>query len=597
MPLFCILLLLNDFYYICIVKRVFVISVILFSVLLLACGKQQKPVAEQPLPFTFDDNLLQIDSLMQTDADSALMSLTSFRPTEGSGEISSTFNTNYQSLLISEALYKTYNPQLNRYRNETFQETSLHEAVQYFDSLYICYPKNDDLALLLARSHYMNGVGYYENDSVVDACKEYLKTLEIMENHFDDSELIGYKAKFMALTYGRLEELFSDRFMIEPTIYCGKRSLFYCNIEPTSKYGISKSLSTIGQQYHEMDNYDSALYYYQLALYHLPDYNNGQYRDIISLLKLLDYQMGENPQIALDSLRKMVARANNYDEKLTRFLTMGYIFYKETQYDSAIVYLETIYYNQEDVLSKMQAAEYLRNIYKTYNDTEKSDVFSKILADNTMTAYYTKTITTDLNDLYQQYVKHKANKRFLQEKDIARKRTALTTIPIVVLLVVIVFLVMRKWNKKHIARHKAELSKIENSLHEIRMRLDVKQFTGEPICKDILDTVKKQQFKSKIHYINYKDFALGREQIVELRAAINLHYDNFTIKLKDRFPGLTDDDINYCCLYMLGLNDSDVSALMQKDYSTIRYRRNKIKSTLKTGKSISEALYNLSSLK
>ena len=105
-------------------NRVFVISAVVF-LLLLACGKQQEPIAEQPLPFTFDENLQQIDSLLQHDADSALMCLTSFRPTEGSGEISSTFNANYQSLLLSEALYKTDNPQLNRHNNETFQETSL----------------------------------------------------------------------------------------------------------------------------------------------------------------------------------------------------------------------------------------------------------------------------------------------------------------------------------------------------------------------------------------------------------------------------------------------------------------------------------------
>ena len=80
---------------------------------------------EQPLPFTFDENLIHIDSLLQHDADSALMCLASFRPTEGSGDpneakaftsgekIPSTFNAHYQSLLLSEALYKTYNPQLN----------------------------------------------------------------------------------------------------------------------------------------------------------------------------------------------------------------------------------------------------------------------------------------------------------------------------------------------------------------------------------------------------------------------------------------------------------------------------------------------------
>ena len=110
------------------------LSYLIVASFLVACGKKVEII--EP-PFVFDDNLLQIDSMMQHDADSALIMLTSFRPTEGSGEISSKFNANYQSLLLSEAFYKTYNPQLNRYCSETFQETSLQDAMRYFDSLNV----------------------------------------------------------------------------------------------------------------------------------------------------------------------------------------------------------------------------------------------------------------------------------------------------------------------------------------------------------------------------------------------------------------------------------------------------------------------------
>ncbi|MBO7459293.1 MAG: hypothetical protein J6T53_00085, partial [Bacteroidales bacterium] len=156
-------------------KRFFVIAIIL-SALFFSCVKQSETIAE-PQTFVFSSELMCIDSLMQHDADSALQSLLSFRAdsvisteAQRSGEIS----CHYQSLLLSEALYKTYNPQY--YRNE------LQSAMRFFDSIYSCYPTNDKFAMLAARSHYMNGVGFYENDSVVEACKEYLHTLEIMED-------------------------------------------------------------------------------------------------------------------------------------------------------------------------------------------------------------------------------------------------------------------------------------------------------------------------------------------------------------------------------------------------------------------------------
>ena len=568
----------------------------LLLTLVVSCNKPEPEPVVEPLPFTISDTLLRIDSLMQHDADSALIMLMSFRPTEGSGEISYKFNDNYQSLLLAEALYKTYNPQLNRYKNETFQETSLQDAMRYFDSLAIHYPNDDDITMLSARSHYMNGVGFYENDSVVEACKEYLHTLEIMEDHFDEKQLVGYKAKFMALTYGRLSDLFSVQFMVAPAIDCGRKTLFYCRIEPTSKYGLANCFFIIGKQFHEIDINDSASYYYKQALQSLPNYDNSRYRDIVSALKLLDYYSGEDPDIALDSLKLMANKADNYDEKLTRYLTIGYIYYEEIRYDSALIYLEKVYNDNDDLLSKMQAAEYLREIYRNQGDTITSNRLSKVLADNTMKEYNQKAKTSNVNELYQQHLKHQENKKFQREKHIAKKRTALTTIPIALLLVVTVFIVMRKLGKKHIAQHKEALERTENSLSEIKMKVEVKQFTDEQICQTILDRVKDQQFKSKIDYINYKDFALGNEHLMELRAAVNLHYDNFTIRLKDKFPELTNDDIDYCCLYLLGLKDADVSALMQKEYSTIRYRRSKIQTILKTDKNLTEVLYNLTQL-
>ncbi len=166
------------------------------AVVFAGCGKQGDVSA--PL-FAFDDGLLRADSIMQHDPDSALRVLVSRRnggnsgeissnapvistgakrsgeissnapvistAAERSGEISSLFNENYRSLLLSEALYKTDNPQTDI--------AALQSATHYFDSLVACHPDNDDIIMLSARAHYMNGAILYENDSVVEACKEY----------------------------------------------------------------------------------------------------------------------------------------------------------------------------------------------------------------------------------------------------------------------------------------------------------------------------------------------------------------------------------------------------------------------------------------
>ena len=179
------------------------------------------------------------------------------------------FDRHYADLLLSEALFK------NDYEQTLRPE--VQQAQAYFDSLAANYPKNDDFTLLSARSHYMNGVGFMEADSVVDACTEYLKALEIMEEHFDEKDLTGQKAKFMALTYNRLGDLFSNMFMEEQAIFFDKKSLDYCKKAPTSIYGLSKTLNSIANHYDIIKKSDSAVLYYDSALCCLPDTVNSIY--------------------------------------------------------------------------------------------------------------------------------------------------------------------------------------------------------------------------------------------------------------------------------------------------------------------------------
>ena len=82
-----------------------------------------------------------------------------------------------------------------------------------------------NIAFLDARAHYINGVGFYEKDDVVNACAEYLRTLEVMEAHFEEKELVKHNARFLAYTYNRLGDLFSKQFMMESSITCYEKSL------------------------------------------------------------------------------------------------------------------------------------------------------------------------------------------------------------------------------------------------------------------------------------------------------------------------------------------------------------------------------------
>jgi hypothetical protein len=93
----------------------------------------------------------------------------------------------------------------------------------------------------------------------------------------------------------------------------------------------------------------------------------------------------------------------------------------------------------------------------------------------------------------------------------------------------------------------------------------------------------------------YQDYALGKEQVMALREAADRHFGQFTSRLAKAYPTLTKGDLDYCCLYLLGLSDADISALMQRAYATVSERSRKLKGIFGTEEPLSVALMSFAS--
>ncbi len=205
-----------------------IVSFLVGLAMLVACSKPTKveipePVVAEPCRSVEGPTLAlsQIDTLMWHQPDSALAVMMEFAGSEAADGLDA-FEGHYCQVLVAELLYKNDYGQSNR--------EEVLKAVGYFDSIVgmdgckadACGASVQRNAFLAARAHYMNGVGYYEQEDLVNACAEYLSTLRIMESHFGENELVGHKPRFMALTYNRLLDLFKGQLMPEPAIYCAK---------------------------------------------------------------------------------------------------------------------------------------------------------------------------------------------------------------------------------------------------------------------------------------------------------------------------------------------------------------------------------------
>ena len=568
-----------------------------------------------------------IDSLMWQRPDSALAMLLPCFDTcraDVSRSVSTTHDRHYAHLLLAELLYKNDSAQTNR--------VELRQAVAYYDSLLrvadtrgvsLHRPVRRDasnasdadtptIAFLDARAHYINGVGYYERDSIVEACREYLKALEIMEERFGEKELVGKKANFMAMTYTRLTELFSDLYLNQQAIYFGMRSLPYYETSATSPWHLPWMLSEIGAHYNLIKELDSADYYFQQAKTRLPDTVSQMYRDIVSQQALLSYYKDCQSEKAITDLHRMAVSAFSENERLARSLSIGEIYYYEQQFDSAKVYFEHVYDSTKNPDSKMLATDRLREISLAEGDTLKANVYALARSQFATEKDKEGNLNSDLTTLCQQYEqgRQEAQHKLKAQKATRRWCIALSLVAFIVvvasLLLVMLKRRMRSQQYSHLMQQAALSGRLKQSNQELRELKDKIQlnenaspkqeaqaasFAEEPVCRLIMERVNDGKFKSQIDCTIYKKYALNKEQLQALCEATNRHFEQFTVRLAKTYPALTRTDLDYCCLYLLGLNEADISALMQRAYNTVNERSSKLKRIFGCNNGISATLH------
>ena len=608
-------------------------SLLVELAMLVACSQPTK--VEVPEPVEGPTLVLsQIDTLMWHQPDSALAVMMEFAASPEADSLD-VFEGHYCQVLVAELLFKNDYAQSNR--------TEVLKAVRYFDSIVgmdgadacdkadargVAVQKGVSVrereAFLAARAHYINGVGFYEQGDLANACTEYLNTLRIMESHFSEKELVDKKARFMALTYGRLLDMFKDQLMPESAIYCAKQYLLYNQIAPTSLNAKANILYQIGLEYHILHQPDSVVFYYDAAFNALHDRNTIVYRDLMASQALFDYYEVHDTIKALDSLKSMAAQAESETERISRYSTIGDIYLNARQFDSAKVYLKAVFDFSNDDIGKKLAAKALHDIAIGEGDTLKANQYAQFIIEDVAAAAESQKRVSQLNDLFQQHLQWKQDRAEAEKQQVARLRRNRMIVVVCALVVVAALLAWllhrRKMRQQRDAAsqqmeavqeahrlEKASMSgRLKRSNQELRELKDQMRqqagngapkqeaqavsFNEEPICRLIMERVNEGQFKAQMDCKLYQDYALGKEQVMALREAADRHFNQFTSRLAKAYPDLTKGDLDYCCLYLLDLSDADISALMQRAYATVSERSRKIKTIFGTEEPLSVAL-------
>ena len=545
------------------------ITLILLSVILLSCAHS---VITPPPVSASHEALADIDSIMWHQPDSALKVMMQFAASPEADSLNE-FDDHYCQLLIAELLYKNDYGQSNR--------EEVLKAVHYFDSIVgmdgadargVSAQKD---AFLAARAHYINGVGCYERDSIIAACKAYLKALELMETHFPDLALQRSTATygttalpsnrllwFMDLTYCRLEGLFSKQFMQEPAIVCGKRAIAIDTICSFNPYNTSSLFLNLGLQYNKLyelnkEPYlaDTAEYYFNEALRHLPDTNNRLFIDVVTQLELLKINMGQDFEPSIIVLKRIAAQTLDETERLCSYLAIGGIYHSYIQYDSALVYLTPVFENKKDPYRQKVVAPYLHEIYLNTGDTVKAAHFARYIADNTSTEGESNAQVSTLNDLFQQHLQWEQDRAKAEEhhKKSVRLYVLLASLLVVVLLIGLFVYSYRK-------RKEAEATRLREAQHQLKAELE-------------------QSSQHQRNMLQQRALAIyqsgGDDRLQRILDEFESAYPSATVKLEQACPNLNKTELRIVILSLLGFRAKEVADLLGlKENTVTQYRSN-----------------------
>ena len=429
------------------------------------------------------------------------------------------FNKHYFNLLVSEALFKGGYPQSNRKR--------LLKAVDYFDTTDYW---------LSARAHYMNGVGFKAEDSVVEALYEYLHVLDIVDTHIPTPP----HPRFMMLIHCRLGELFSDQYMQEPAIVCYNNALIYNDCGETNPLTRSYLLQDLGFQYDKLQKYDTARYYYNEALRFLPDTTDVLYPKVLFYLAMLDCTSGSDFEHGIVELKRLASQCSESNRDW-RYVNIGLIYQEAGPVDSALVYFQKAFDTGINDAMKSFVAEFIYEIYENQGDTLKMAEFTEYLIEKPSNERVSMARVSTLNAMFQDYLNRHQER--LQNQN--RKRAVISVSIVVAIILLIVLILINIRSQK--------IQKLQQSLD------DNKRLQFESLQK-----------RAKLIFNEKKNESL--QPIIDEFKSV---YPDIFKNIPETYPNLSETERNIVILNLLNFRIKEEAIILNLSENTVmKYRSN-----------------------
>ena len=443
----------------------------------------------------------------------------------------------------------------------------------------------------VAQTFFQNALDYRDKDSTVACCKEYYRTLEILEERFSiiqhiDIEQITKQDKqiihLLKKTYKGLGTDYSISLLPDPSSYFFRQALAIDKKYSASPAGLGTTLFLIAYGFDISDRFDSACYYYDTAIRCFDnDSTDLVFRMSVSRNGIIDYKLHHDAEPVISDLKTLLPHCDEADRHDVE-LAIGWIHKEEQRFDSAVLYLNRAFDGFEqsgfsNTTAKYQTLEYLHEVYEALGDTEKMNEYARLLAQYPHAIEAFAPVTSELTELYNNYIQKKQEAENLMKRQQSERRNILkaTLVLLAILALVLVLLTTRK-------RHKQTEANLREAHQQQREAFDQQRETFSQQLNEAQTALKQKTFEDLKKQVKllYDKGGHPRQSILE---AFNKTYPEAYDRLMSTYPDLTEQERDLLVLNFLQFRIKEEAEILDLSQNTVmKYRSDLIK---KVGKS------------
>lgn len=500
--------------------------------------------------------LMAADSMMWSYPDSSLLVLEQI---PASRELRGEERALY-ALLLTQARYKSCVPLEN--------DSLIRIAVDYYQG-----SKEKER---LAQAYFYRGCVYVEEKELPKAIELYLKSLELMSGSKDST--------FLAMLYSHLGDCYSSQKLRSIARKMYKKGYVLCLNKDSAR--ACYALNDIGDTFLVEYQLDSALIYYQQALKIASVLQHSSLLfAICSDISALYNEQGKYTE-AESYISKALLYQSNKENYTLACSTKGDILGDLNQSDSAIYYWK-IGTESSNIYVKASSYDCLFQEYKKMKSWEEATLY----ADSFLTYYDSIQSMNSRAELDKLMDNHLVELH--KQKLSAEKNWIIGGLVVVFLILTATLIILYLWRDSH---RKKKYMALQQRLMENRAETlflsEATETTSDNKNAD-LQKLEEEQFKISLSLF---EATAGSRKLDELKKAtpamqvkiadkyrtiitsdIRKSFANVMGDLKERYPALTNDDLLYCVLSLLGCPKNIILHLANASADAIKVRKNRIK--------------------